>query len=174
MDIKKPHDKFFGESFQHKEVMIAYSQHFLPKSVSSQLDYKTLVLDNQSYINEELKDFFSDIVYHCQTKTTHGKEKQSLRIALLFEHKSYVPKYPLLQVLEYILLIWKEDQKQKRALTLVIPIVIYHGEGNWKHKEFTDMFPVIPDFLKVLLGMNGQVSISPLLFIFKILKCFGF
>ena len=131
------------KNFSIRSEVKAFIQGFLPKWIGENIDFRTLKQSKDSFINEELEEFFSDIVYDCKWKT--GK---IIQLSLLLEHKSYVPKYPLLQILEYILFIWKADQKQKRALTLVISIVIYHVEPDWKHKELTDMFEAIPDFMQ--------------------------
>ncbi len=147
MNVKNPHDKFFQESFQHRSVAIAYVKNFMPKTIHTQLDYESFTLDNQSYINEALEETFSDIVYECFTIASENTSSTKLKIALLFEHKSYVPQYPLLQVLEYMLSIWQVNQKQQQPLTFVIPIVIYHGEQDWKHRQLSEMFETIPDFL---------------------------
>ena len=96
MDVFNPHDKFFKETFSIKENVVDFLSGTFPREILKKLDLSTLAQDNNSYIDEELKEHFSDIVYTCFCK---GKE---LRIALLFEHKSYVAPYPHIQLLRYL------------------------------------------------------------------------
>ena len=58
--------------------------------------------------------------------------------------------------------IWKEERKQKKKLSVVIPIIIHHGEGTWKYKSmkscFKDLHPslnrFIPDFDYLLFTLD--------------------
>ena len=92
-------------------------------------------MDNNSYIDEELEEQFSDIVYTCEYRGTG-----QIRITLLFEHKSYHVKYPHFQILKYMLRIWETCIKQNAELTPVIPVVIYHGEGKWDCRNLPEYF----------------------------------
>jgi hypothetical protein len=83
MEIINPHDKFFKETFSIKKNVIDFLQGTFPPEILKKLDLSTLTQDNNSYIDEELKEHFSDIVYTCFCKD------KELRITLLFEHKSY-------------------------------------------------------------------------------------
>ena len=100
MEIINPHDKFFKETFSIRENVLDFLQGIFPGEILKKLDLSTLTLDNNSYIDEELKEHFSDIVYTC---FCNNKE---LKIALLFEHKSYVVTCPYLQLLKYLLKIY--------------------------------------------------------------------
>ena len=100
MEITNPHDKFFKETFSVQGNVIDFLQGTFPKEIFDKLDLSALTLDSNTYIDEELKEHFSDIVYSCVCKNTE------LKIALLFEHKSYPVAYPHLQLLKYLLKIW--------------------------------------------------------------------
>jgi predicted transposase/invertase (TIGR01784 family) len=54
-------------------------------------------------------------------------------IYILFEHKSYPEKWIHLQLLEYMLKIWRQwlKQKQSGGLPVVIPLVLFHGKSAW-------------------------------------------
>ncbi len=103
---------------------------------------------NDSFTDAELEEHLADIVY----QTEYAGQKTL--VTLLFEHKSYVQKYPHLQLLQYILNVWKEERKQRKKLSVVIPIIIHHGEGIWKYKSMKSYFKglhpsldrFIPDF----------------------------
>ncbi len=89
MEIYNPHDKFFKETFSIRENVVDFLEGIFPEEIVKKLDLSTLSLDNNSYIDEELKEHFSDIVYTCVCKN------EKLKIALLFEHKSYCVTCPI-------------------------------------------------------------------------------
>lgn len=134
MEIFNPHDKFFKETFSIRENVIDFLKGTFPPEIFKKLDLSTLTRDNNSYIDEELKEHFSDIVYTCSCKDTE------LRISLLFEHKSYSGTCPHLQLLKYLLKIWEANMKQTERLIPVIPVILYHGKEPWKVRRFSDYF----------------------------------
>ena len=70
----------------------------------------------------------------------------------LFEHKSYLPTFPIhLQLLDYLLQIWEDDLKNGRPLSVIIPIVVYHGEKGWEQKPFSDFFLDLPEDWRVFV-----------------------
>ena len=90
-----PHDRFFKETFSKKEEVQDLVINTLPKQLSAKLNFTSLQLDNTSYIDEELKENFSDLVYNCKYKG-----KKTIKISLLLEHKSYKPDYIHIQLLK--------------------------------------------------------------------------
>ena len=139
MEIFNPHDKFFKETFSIRENVIDFLKGTFPEEIFKKLDLSTLTRDNNSYIDEELKEHFSDIVYTC-----YCKDKE-LKITLLFEHKSYSVTCPHLQLLKYLLKIWEANIKQARKLIPVIPVILYHGKEIWKVRRFSDYFEGIDE-----------------------------
>ncbi|WP_169703963.1 Rpn family recombination-promoting nuclease/putative transposase [Candidatus Kuenenia stuttgartensis] len=92
MEILNPHDKFFKETFSIRENAIDFLSGRFPPEILKKLDLSTLTQDNSSYIDEELKEHFSDIVYTCFCKD------KEIRITLLFEHKSYAVAWSISSV----------------------------------------------------------------------------
>ncbi|MEL7341984.1 MAG: Rpn family recombination-promoting nuclease/putative transposase, partial [Bacteroidota bacterium] len=100
-----------------------------------QIDFNSLVPDPTEYLNEELKAFYADVVYSAKVN------KQEVKLVFLLEHKSYVERQPYLQLLEYMMGIWRKDvQAGKKKLTPVVPMVIYHGKEIWSYQSFSDYF----------------------------------
>ncbi|MEW6095118.1 MAG: Rpn family recombination-promoting nuclease/putative transposase, partial [bacterium] len=145
MNITNPHDTFFKEVFSKKEHIIDFINSIFSEGLKKKLDLSTLELDNNSYIDEELKENFADIVYNCVYKSETNVQ---IKIALLFEHKSTVVNYPHLQILRYILKIWETNIKQKENLMPVIPIIFYHGKERWIEKGLSEYFKGIDEGLK--------------------------
>ncbi|TYT74953.1 Rpn family recombination-promoting nuclease/putative transposase [Desulfobotulus mexicanus] len=85
---------------------------------------------------------FSDLLYICQFK---GK---LIRIALLFEHKSYVDHDMLFKILLYMASQWERCRKQEIEKNPIISIVIYHGERKWQPGLLSDCFKDLPSMIK--------------------------
>jgi len=126
--INQPHDKFFKEIMQNIETAHDFLKNYLPKDILPLIDLDNLFLQKDSFIEKELRETFSDILYKTSIK---GKETY---LYFLFEHKSTFFKTTALQLLKYMVRIWEQkvDKEKAAALPIVIPIVIYHGEKKWE------------------------------------------
>ena len=142
MEVNNPHDAFFIENFSNKEIASSFIRGTFPVNIVNNLDLTTLQIDNNTYSDEELKKYFSDIVYNCKYK------ELDIKISLLFEHKSFIPDYPFKQILKYMIKIWDYAEKQKENIIPVIPIIFYHGEKSWEYKKVYEYFPKMDDLLK--------------------------
>jgi predicted transposase/invertase (TIGR01784 family) len=134
--LNNPHDRFFKAVFSRIIVVQDYFNHFFPKHLLSKLNIDTLESVNTSYITPELEEFYSDIVWRCQFKD----KKESVLICFIFEHKSYVPKYPHVQIGDYKQGAYNKQIKEKKPLQLVVPIIVYHGLKPWPDKPFSSYF----------------------------------
>jgi len=119
-----------------KSQAVALATSFLPREVLAEIDLDSFELSNVSFIDEQLKEYFADIVYTCNTK----QDKQ-IKISFLLEHKSYYDPHLPLQLLRYLLkgYDYQYVKEEKKELSLIIPVVIYHGESAWKKREMEDM-----------------------------------
>ncbi len=148
------HDDFFKVAFSRESNVIDYFRSFFKEKLVKKLDFSTLKLSNTSYVTPQLEEYFADVVWDC-TYQTDGK-KVPIKATFLFEHKSYVPKFPHLQLLRYMLQIWDECEKNQKPLIPVIPIIVYHNkkDKHWNYKPFSEYFkgidaellPFIPHF----------------------------
>ena len=171
--LNNPHDHFFQELMERKDVGEDFLQNYLPEEIVRQLDFSTLEISKDSFVDEELKAHHSDILYHISTL-----DEQPLSVYFLFEHKSYLSSQIVLQLLRYMLKIWqhqiKQDQqlrkqrkKSRRERTTyhpVIPLVIYHGEKKWNiATSFGDFFEMsdslarfVPDYDYLLFDLSDM------------------
>ncbi len=146
-DINNPNDKFFKGALALLIVAKPMIIEFTPKDVLDTLDLDTLVLDPNSYINDGLKEHFSDIVWSCALKNSQTKRK----IAFLFEHKSYKPHYPHFQINDYQRGAWKMQIDAEQQPIPIVPIVFYHGSVKWDYESFDSYFGnVEPTMLRFL------------------------
>lgn len=151
-----PHEGLFLKVFRDKD----NTKHFLKKHLSldilKHIDLDTLYLENVSFLDDNLRKHFSDLVFSVMVGQD---EYPKAKVYLLFEHKSSPESLVGMQVLRYMALQWKElyDQGHVRGgkLPPIIPIVIYQGRGFWQARaSFQDIVDipsnafkaVVPDF----------------------------
>ena len=165
-NLANPHDKLFRAVWSNPENAAGFLKHYLPENVLQVLDLSSLETAKDSFIEKELKDYYSDILYKVMLagKPDHVRGY----IYVLFEHKSYFDKNVHLQLLQYMIKIWqqfiKKQGKKKEALPIIIPILICHGQQSWSKdtawfssqmagpvKELSDY---IPDFKFDLHDLN--------------------
>jgi predicted transposase/invertase (TIGR01784 family) len=154
----KPHDTFFKETFSRVEVVQSFIEEFLPQDIKERLNIQNIKRVTDSFTTEELDEYLADMVYRTEY------DGQQTLVTLLFEHKSYPQKYPHLQLIQYILNIWKEEQKQNRKLSIVIPIIIHHGNKKWKYRSLRSYFKgihpsllkFVPEFEYLLFSLNDS------------------
>jgi predicted transposase/invertase (TIGR01784 family) len=155
-EINKAHDKFFKETFSRLDVAESFIKEVFPEELKERLNFSALKRVSDSFTDEELDEYLADVVY----QTEYAGQKTL--VTLLFEHKSYMQPYPHLQLLQYILNVWKEERKQKKKLSVVIPIIIHHGNGKWKYKSMKSYFKglhptlekFVPDFDYLLFTLD--------------------
>jgi predicted transposase/invertase (TIGR01784 family) len=140
--IRNVHDKFFKETFSRLEVAQSFIEELFPTDIKDKLNLTDLKRISESFIDGEFQEHFSDIIY--QTTLTN----QKTLVTLLFEHKSYTVPFIQVQLLQYIINIWQQEIKDgKTVLSLVIPIVIHHGEQKWEYKSLKSHFVNLPEVL---------------------------
>ena len=158
-NIIKVHDKFFKETFSRLEVAQSFIVELFPEELKEKLNIEDLKRIPDSFIDDELEEYFSDIIY--QTNLA----EQSTLVTLLFEHKSYIVQFPHIQLLQYIINIWKQEIKEdKKILSVIIPIIIHHGDKKWEYKSLKSYFvdlPIalnkfIPDFDYLLFSLSDM------------------
>ena len=139
------HDSFFKAAFSQPPVTAEFVETFVPAPVVARLDLVGMVLDKLSYVDEQLSSYYSDLVWNVPYR--HGQKTITVKVALLFEHKSTPAKYIHLQLLRYMLAIWTKNIENKEDLVPIIPIVIYQSRKKWKKRNFADLFKGIDEHL---------------------------
>ena len=125
--VPQPHDKFFKETLSDIHTAKDFLQNYLPREILAVIDVDTITPQKDSYIEIELTEAFSDLLFRTKINQKEGY------IYFLFEHKSYPSKKITLQLLKYILKIWEQKTKEQETdkLPVIIPLVVYHGRGGW-------------------------------------------
>ncbi len=153
--VINPHDKLFRKALSNLDNARSLLTHYLPGQVLNLMDLSTLEICKDSFIEKELSDYYSDMLYRVMLK-----DKTPGFIYVLFEHKSYYDRYVHLQLLEYMVKIWrlhiKQNKKKPVSLPIVIPLLICHGRQDWPQDTVRltsllsgpvdDLAGYIPDF----------------------------
>lgn len=157
--VINPHDKLFRETWSDPANVRSFLQHYLPAEVLTLTDLESLEICKDSFVEKELREYFSDMLYKVKFYDSPGY------VYILFEHKSYHEKWIHLQLLEYMLKIWRQSMKQDKSagLPVVIPLVLFHGKSSWPSDYIrfssllsgpTDLLSAyIPDFSFVLYDL---------------------
>jgi predicted transposase/invertase (TIGR01784 family) len=141
--LTNPHDKFFKDLFSRADAARDFLRHYLPSEVTHLLDLATLEISKDSFIDPDLQEHFSDLLYKVTLHT--GQESW---VYVLFEHKSYPDAQIAFQLLKYMVRIWEQAHKQAQPLLPVLPVVVYHGPQHWRvASQFTALFD-LPDALR--------------------------
>ncbi|EOC99369.1 Rpn family recombination-promoting nuclease/putative transposase [Caldisalinibacter kiritimatiensis] len=125
--ISRPHDKFFKETLGDINTAKDFMKNYLPKEVLEVIDLETLTQQKDSYIEKELEETFSDLLFKTKIKEKEGY------IYFLFEHKSYPSHKITIQLLKYMTKIWEQkiNKEKKKKLPIIIPLVVHHGKNRW-------------------------------------------
>ncbi|MBX2953579.1 MAG: Rpn family recombination-promoting nuclease/putative transposase [Leadbetterella sp.] len=142
----RAHDNFIKQLLSHKELAVDFLKEYLPGSLVKIIDFKTLTHQDTSYINENLKASFSDLVWSVEMH-----EKKKLRISLLLEHKSYADPEAAFQLLDYLASGYRKQIKEKKKAEPIIPILYYHGKAGWTFKTLDTYFSGYPDLIQPYL-----------------------
>jgi predicted transposase/invertase (TIGR01784 family) len=126
-ELSNAHDRFFKRMISRPEAARGLVLNYLPSEVVALLEPMSLALRRDSFVDENLGEHFSDLLYDVNLKT--GDEAY---VYVLFEHKSYVERLTAFQLLRYIVRIWEQALREGHSYPIpVIPIVVYHGRVDW-------------------------------------------
>ena len=136
------HDKFVKASFSDPDRAISFFERFLPDPLLKEIDIHSLKVTQESYIQEDLSEHFSDIVFEVKTL-----DNEPIDIVLLFEHKSSPDKFVLIQVGHYLFSHYFKCIADKKPLKLIIPFIYYQGKKQWEAPQLKALFPNLSDTL---------------------------
>jgi len=145
---KNIHNDLFIHTIKNKKNAVDFLHGVLPKEIFDKIDENYIEYDDTSYISEELKEYYSDVVIKTKYKN------RETDIYFLIEHKSGLPKEVELfyQILKYIYMMITEDIKNDRGIRIIIPIVFYHGREKWEiRREFVEIYGIENEEIKKYL-----------------------
>ena len=123
-----PHDALFKHTFSQPQHAIELFRSLLPAAVVQHIDFDSLRGEPASFIDDELRARFSDLLFRVRLAGQPGY------LYLLCEHQSNPERFMCQRLLRYVLDTWEhhfKDNPGARYLPVVIPIVLHHGENGW-------------------------------------------
>ena len=135
-----PHDATFRQFLKIPDIARDFMEIHLPTGLRAICDLSTLKLENCSFVEENLRQYFSDVLYSL--KTVDGDKGY---VQVLIEHQSSPDKHMAFRMIRYAVAAMQShlDAGHKK-LPLVIPVLFYTGKRspypystNWL-QEFTD------------------------------------
>lgn len=170
-----PHDAAFRQFLTQPEIARDFMELHLPPELRAICDLSTLKLESGSFVEDDLRQYFSDVLYSL--KTTAGDDGY---IHVLIEHQSTPDKHMAFRLIRYaIAAMQRHLDAGHKKLPLVIPVLFYTGKRtpypystNWLRefydpelagKLYTAEFPlvdvtVIPD--NEIMGHRSMAALT--------------
>jgi len=126
-EIVNIHDRFFKQVLSQQEAAGDFLRHYLPPEVVASFDLSSLEMSKDSFVDESLRTYFSDLLYKVKMQG-----EGDAYIYVLFEHKSYPEGLIAFHLLRYMVKVWEQSLKQREQLAPIVPVVVYHGRVKWK------------------------------------------
>lgn len=121
-----PHDATFRRLLSDVGVARDFLQIHLPAELLALCDLSSLKLESSSFVEEDLRQYASDILW--STKTTSGDAGY---IHLLIEHQSSADKNMAFRQMRYaVAAMQRHLEAGNKKLPLVIPVLFYHGQRS--------------------------------------------
>ena len=118
-----PHDAVFRQMLMHQAVAKDFLQLYLPAPFLAICELDSLQLVFGSFVEEDLRASYSDILYSLRTR--HGPGY----VYALIEHQSTPDKLMAFRLLRYALAAMQRHLDAGHdTLPLVVPILFYHGK----------------------------------------------
>ncbi|EKN4774953.1 Rpn family recombination-promoting nuclease/putative transposase [Yersinia enterocolitica] len=118
-----PHDALFKQFLTHPETARDFLEVHLPPALRQACDLNTLRLESGSFIEEDLRAYYSDVLYSLKAGQGDGY------IYALIEHQSSPDKHMGFRMMRYaIAAMQRHLDAGNDKLPLVIPILFYHGQ----------------------------------------------
>ena len=135
-----PHDATFRQFLTQPEIARDFMEIHLPSELRAICDLNTLKLESGSFVEDDLRQYFSDVLYSL--KTTTGANGY---VHVLIEHQSTPDKHMAFRLIRYaVAAMQRHLDAGHEKLPLVIPVLFYTGKRspypystNWL-QEFDD------------------------------------
>ncbi|MGX9308952.1 Rpn family recombination-promoting nuclease/putative transposase (plasmid) [Pantoea ananatis] len=135
-----PHDATFRQFLTQPEIARDFMELHLPAELRAVCDLSTLKLESGSFVEDDLRQYFSDVLYSL--KTAQGDDGY---VHVLIEHQSSPDKHMAFRLLRYaVAAMQRHLEAGHKKLPLVIPVLFYTGKRRpypystrWLD-EFTD------------------------------------
>ena len=124
-EAASPHDAVFKTFLSRVETARDFMMLHLPPELIKLCRLETLRLESGSFIEDDLRPYYNDILYSLQTTTGRGY------IHVLIEHQSSPDKHMAFRLMRYaIAAMQRHLDAGHKTLPLVIPLLFYQGRRS--------------------------------------------
>lgn len=157
-ELPTPHNNFFHFALSDKRNARSLIRTQLPGELVQRLRLPTLQLESGSFIDPDLREKFSDLLYSVEMDPSDEDDLDEALIYVLFEHKSHIDPFTPLQLLSYVVRIWEKRVRDGLSLCPVIPLVIYHGETRWSAaRSVQELVPYSVEMAEFQAGLGFKL-----------------
>lgn len=121
-----PHDATFRQFLSQPTIARDFMELHLPAALLALCDLNTLKLESGAFVEEDLRQYFSDVLYSMKTTS-----REDGYIHVLIEHQSSPDKHMAFRLMRYAIAAMQRhlDAGNKR-LPLAIPVLFYSGKRS--------------------------------------------
>jgi len=149
--VSTPHDALFKFVFSQPEHAASELRAVLPSDVAARLDWSSLRLVPESFVDAQLKERHSDLLF-----SVSWAGRPAL-LYLLLEHQSSTDPLMAFRMLRYVVRIWERvllAAPTSVTLPVVIPLVVHHDATAWSAPtDLVSMLDVEADAAESLSGL---------------------
>ncbi len=155
--LSNPHDRFFRQVMSRQDVATDFLRHYLPPEAAALVNLSSVQAMADTFIDESLQAHYSDMLFAVRLN-----DNRPAAVYVLFEHKSYPDVRVAFQLLRYMVRIWERWPKASGGLQPIIPLVVYHGQPEWRtslnlagmYDGPGDLIDYFPDFRYWLVDLS--------------------
>ena len=117
-----PHDALFKTFLKYPETARDFIEIHLPSTLRTLCDFSTLKLQPTSFIEDNLRAYYSDVLWSMKTSEGHGY------IYVVIEHQSRPDVHMAFRLMRYAIAAMQSHlDAGHNTLPLVVPMLFYHG-----------------------------------------------
>lgn len=155
--LSNPHDRFFRQALSRQDVATDFLRHYLPPEAAALVNLSSVEPLADTFIDGGLQAHYSDLLFAVRLN-----DNRPAAVYVLFEHKSYPDVRVAFQLLRYMVRIWERWPKPSGGLQPIIPLVVYHGQWEWRtpinlagmYDGPADLLSYFPDFRYCLVDLS--------------------
>ena len=168
---KYQHDAFCKNKLCNLQKARKFLKHILKPEVLELIDLNKLQIDPETYVDEDLKRLYVDVLYRIPLKNSN----EIIVVFILIELKTENDKWTIFQIVKYIVRIWdrefqaveaaakkpdasKEEKQRFRNFLFppIIPIIFHYGENQFTAPtELAELIRILKGMEEFTLNMKA-------------------
>ncbi|HJD58254.1 MAG TPA: Rpn family recombination-promoting nuclease/putative transposase [Rickettsia endosymbiont of Ceroptres masudai] len=152
MAKKLKHDALVKKILTEKIAAQEFLAHYLPSDFKELIDLREITVEKESFVEDDLKRKYSDIIYSVKTK-----DQAKAFVYVLIEAQSSCDYWIALRLWKYMLLLCERHMTNKEKVPLICPLLIYNGAEVYSTpRNFWALFTK-PEQAKKLMVQDYQL-----------------